>query len=120
MNLKQFKERENTISVFIQDSHMAGSMCDTSDIELFVDRLHRYETTLHRISEIFCSVELTEKQTKRLEEKEKRIEQKVQDIAELLRFKVHTQGDPRGGTIRFNLPSKRSNNWDNETWGIYW
>lgn len=63
---------------------------------------------------------MNEKQTKRLEDKESRIEQKVKDIAELLRFTVHTQGDPRGGTIRFKLPSKRSNNWDNETWGIYW
>jgi hypothetical protein len=120
MNLTQFKERELTISVFIQDAQLTGSMLNTKDIEVFVDRLHRYETTLHRISEIFCSVELTDKQTKRLEEKELRIENKVAGIAELLRFPVHTQGDPRGGTIRFTLPSKRSNNWDRETWGIYW
>ena len=120
MNKQQFKERENTISTFIQDSQLKGSMVNVSDVEMLVDRLHRYETTLHRISEIWCNVELNDKQTKRLEEKESRMEQKVKDIAELLRFEVHCQGDPRGGTIRFKLPSGRSNNWDNETWGIYW
>jgi ribosomal protein S2 len=120
VTIRQFKERENTIATFIQDAQLAGSMLNTSDIENLVDRLHRYETTLHRIAEIWCSVELTEKQAARLEEKESRIEKKVQGIAELLRFKVHTQGDPRGGTIRFTLPSGRSNNWDQETWGIYW
>ena len=44
----------------------------------------------------------------------------VRAIADLLGFKVQFNGDPRGGAIRFVLPSGASNNWDHETWGIYW
>jgi len=117
---KQWKERQDTIATFIQESQRAGSMLSVRDIEDLCDKLHRYETTLHWISEVQCSVEMTEKQEQRLSQKEDRIMQKVRDIAELLKFKVQFNGDPRGGAIRFILPSGRSNGWDGETWGIYW
>ena len=117
---KQWTERQETINCFISEAQNAGSRLSIGDIEEICDKLHRYETTLHRISEIQCSVEMSEKKEKRLDEKEERINQKIQDIAELLKFKVSFQGDPRGGAIRFILPSGRSNGWDSKTWGIYW
>jgi hypothetical protein len=117
---KQWAERQETINCFISEAQAVGSPLSVSDIENICDKLHRYETSLHRISEIQCCIEMSEKETKRLDEKEERINQKVRDIAELLRFKVRFQGDPRGGAIRFILPSGRSNGWDLETWGIYW
>lgn len=120
MNKKQWRERLDTISCFISEAQHAGSMCSVQDIEQFCDLLHRYETTLHRILEIQCSVEMSEKEEKRLSDKEERIEKRVKDIVDLLKFKVQFNGDPRGGAIRFVLPSGRSNGWDQETWEIYW
>jgi len=120
MNKKQWKERQDTIATFIQDAQHAGFMLSVRDIEDLCDKLHRYETTLHRISEVQCSIEMTEKEESRINKKEESTEKRVKAIAELLKFEVRFNGDPRGGAIRFVLPSGRSNNWDNETWGIYW
>lgn len=117
---KQWTERQDTITCFISEAQNAGSMLSIRDIEQFCDLLHRYETTLHRIAEIQCSVEMTEKEETRINKKEETIEKKVQNIAGLLRFKVNFNSDPRGGAIRFVLSSGRSNGWDGETWGIYW
>jgi hypothetical protein len=37
-----------------------------------------------------------------------------------IRYGVIFNGDPRGGSIRFVLPSGKSNGMDGKTWGIYW
>lgn len=102
-----------------------------------LDRLHRYEATLRRINENDCNghprmktecrdgkmfryeVE-DEKWEQRDRKKEISIQNKVKAIADMLGFKVQFNGDPRSGAIRFILPDAQSNNWDNETWGIYW
>jgi hypothetical protein len=114
MNKKQWEERQQTIDKFRELTNIGAGL------DGLVDRLHRYETTLHRISEIQCSVELTEEAEKELEQREEDTENKVKKIAEELGFKVRFNGDPRGGAIRFILPDKSSNGWDRETWGIYW
>ena len=116
MNKKQWQERQDTINCFISEAQHVGSMCTPADVEQFCDRLHRYETTLHRINEMMCNEDITEQTEKQKES----IRQKVRDIADLLKFKVRFNQDPRGRSIRFVLPSGRSNGWDNETWGIYW
>lgn len=79
-------------------------------------KLHYYETALHRLAETACNRDMTKHEEKR----EASIKGKVEAIAKELGFKVGFNGDPRGGTIRFILPSGKSNNWDGETWGIYW
>ena len=85
-----------------------------------LDRLHRYETALHRISERQCSEEMSEAETARVERREAAAEKAVQKIAEAHGLTVRFNGDPRGGAIRLVLPSGKSNNWDGETWGIFW
>ena len=57
---------------------------------------------------------------KRDEKKERNTQRIIQDYAKELGFTVDFNGDPRGGAIRFTLPSGKSNNWDQKTWGIYW
>lgn len=84
--------------------------------EELMRKLHYYETALHRLAETACNRELTQHEEKR----DDSITAKVQAIADQLGFKVRFNGDPRGGAIRFILPSGRSNNWDGQTWGIYW
>ncbi len=86
------------------------------DLEDVLDKLHYYETALHRLAETACNRDMTAHEEKR----EASITTRVKAIAERIGFKVKFNGDPRGGAIRFILPSGKSNNWDGETWGIYW
>ena len=119
MNKKQINEWTETYNRFAEDSHYFASLgwMDCRDI---LNKLHRYESTLHTISEKQCNDEMSEKEELRVSRKEENTENKVREIAEKLGFLVSFNGDPRGGSIRFVLPSGRSNNWDGTTWGIYW
>jgi len=130
---KQIEEYQRTEHRFFEDApHISASRM--SDI---LNKVHRYETTLHRINENDCNghprmkIEHRDGKTyrfevediawaKRDEKKEASIQKKVQDIADELKFQVQFNGDPRGGAIQFVLPSKKSNSWNNEVWGIFW
>ena len=81
-----------------------------------LDRIHRYERNLHGLFETACNRDLTAAEQNRV----MAIKVAVTNIADTLGFKVRFNSDPRGGAIRFVLPSGKSNNWDGETWGIYW
>ena len=121
MNLKQFKEREMTIAVLIQNAQINGSMLTGSpssvrDIEKLVDTLHRYETTLHRLFTEKCNRELNQDEINKIQNTKNH----VLCIADMFKIPVYFNDDPRGGAIRFILPSKRSNNMGGEDWGIYW
>lgn len=81
-----------------------------------MDSLHYHETALHHLAETACNRELTPKEIK----KQHKLEFHVWGLVELLGLNVKFNHDPRGGYIRLLLPSKDHNNWDGETWGIYW
>lgn len=81
-----------------------------------LDNIHRLERNLHGLFETACNRDLTDTENTRIES----IESAVRTMAGILGFQVRFNRDPRGGAIRFVLPSGRSNNWDGETWGIYW
>lgn len=105
------QEYESTLKQFlIEAPHIKNK-----EMELILRKLHRYETTLHRLAEKECNEGLTKEDR----EKEEKTEKSVKLMAVRLRFKVQFNGDPRGGAIRFTLPSKRSNNWGGD-WSINW
>ena len=130
---KQAEEYQITEYQFFEDApHISASR-----MRVILDRLHRYETTLQRINENDCNghpKQVTEYRDgkmyrydiedqdwlKRDQKKELNAQKIIQEYAEELGFKVDFNGDPRGGAIRFTLPSSKSNNWDQKTWGIYW
>ena len=121
MNLKQYKEREMTIAVLIKNAQINGSLLTGSpssvrDIEKLVDRLHRYETTLHRLFTEKCNRELNQDEINKIQNTKNH----VLCVADMFKIPVYFNDDPRGGAIRFILPSKRSNNMGGEDWGIYW
>jgi dsDNA-specific endonuclease/ATPase MutS2 len=116
---KQIEEYQETYNQFSEDSTYFHSL-GYGDSKDLLDRLHRYETSLHTINERWCNEEMSDKTVQSLEKREKNIEDKVKEISDKLGFSVSFNGDPRGGTIRFILPSGKSNNWDGQTWGIYW
>jgi hypothetical protein len=127
VNKHQREEWARTEQAFIEDSpRVFGEMSFRGRNEV-LDSLHRYEATLHRISENECNGwditgrgDESKEWRERDEKKAARIEAKVSELAERLGFKVNFNGDPRGGSIRFVLPSGRSNGWDSTSWGIYW
>lgn len=62
-----------------------------------IERLLSAATTLHRLSEVSCSVEVSDRETKRMERREKSAEARVRAIvAEVPGASVDFQGDPRG------------------------
>ena len=132
MTKKQLEDYRETLNTFEKESSFTpNEMYDA------LDTIHRAETTLHRIAENHCNghpkrrVEYRDGKQfvydvedldwlARDEKTEARLEAKIKGITKQLGFKVDFNGDPRGGTIRFTLPSGKSNNWDGETWGVYW
>lgn len=109
----------------------------TMNVRRVLDTLHRYETTLHRINENDCNghprmkTEYRDGKMYRFEvedeawaardaKKEQSIQSKVVDLLKPYGIDVKFNGDPRGGAIRMLLPDHSSNEWDGETWGIYW
>jgi hypothetical protein len=134
---KQEKEHYKRIENKFLELFYNYPKVDGNKIRILLDKLHRYETTLHRISENQCNGHprmITEirdgkmyryqvedqKWVERDAKKEEVIEKKVVDLLQQYNIEVRFNGDPRGGAIRMLLPDHTSNNWDNESWGIYW
>lgn len=111
MNKVQRENYTRTLLAFLGDS--GKTQVEISNI---LSQLHRYEVTLSRYNEIQCMRDMTPYEVKREESTMNR----VKIIAEFLGFGVYFNGDPRGYAIRFLLPSKRSNNWDGESWCLNW
>ncbi len=60
-------------------------------------RLLSAATTLHRLAEVSCSVEVSDRETARMERREASAEARVRSIvAEVPGATVEMQGDPRG------------------------
>jgi hypothetical protein len=106
-------------------------------IRTILNRLHRYEATFQRINENDCNghprmkTEMRDgkrytfevedlKWAERDAKKEASLQKKCIALLAPFGIKVQFNGDPRGGAIRMLLPDNTSNNWDGETWGIYW
>jgi hypothetical protein len=134
---KQNKEWSDTYNQFGEESEYFSSLNGWDDKSALLAELHRYETTLNRINNNDCNghpktvieyrdgkkYEYQVENTQWMEwdaKKEISTQGKVRDIAQKLGFSVFFNGDPRGGAIRFILPSGKSNNWDQKSWGIYW
>lgn len=113
---QQREEYTNTLLKFLHIVNEKNLPLTQSQVSCDLEWLHRQETTLHRLAEVACNRDMT----KREERKEERIEQQVIALLTQYGIDVRFNGDPRGSAIRMILPGKESNNWDHETWGIYW
>ena len=107
MTRKELHEYAATFYQFkMESNHLV--MLDT------IDRLHRLERQLTVLNETACNRDLTPAEASKM----KHLADSVLNIAGNLGFRVRFNSDPRGGAIRFLLPSGKSNNWDGETWGF--
>lgn len=116
---RQIEEYNTTYNQFAEDSAVFAALM-WSEASNILDEIHRANTSLHTINERQCCEEMSEATATRLEKREEKIKERITKLAERLGFGVYFNGDPRGGAVRFILPSGRSNNWDGESWGVYW
>jgi hypothetical protein len=133
---KQMEEYQRIEHKFLELFYQYPKVTST-EIRSLLDKLHRYEKTLHRIAENDCNghprmkteyrdgktyrYEVEDLEwTQRDEKKEKSIQEKVIALLKPYNIEVRFNGDPRGGYIRMLLPDHSSNGWDGESWGIYW
>jgi len=136
MNKQQIEDYQRIESKFLDLFYQYPKITGT-EIRILLDKLHRYEKTLHRINENECNghprskIEYRDGKMYRYDvedlqwaerdaKKEVSIQNKVRELLKPYNIEVKFNGDPRGGAIRMLLPDQSSNGWDNETWGIYW
>jgi hypothetical protein len=112
MNAQEQREYTATLLRFLEESEVKNPM----EMQDLLAKLRRYEIILNRISTHECNGDISERE----KTQETRTENKVKTIAAQLGFKVDFNGDCRGATIKFYLPSKRANSWDGESWCIFW
>lgn len=133
---KQMEEYQRIESKFLDLCYEDPRVTSTT-ISALLDKLHRYETTLHRIAENDCNghprmkTEFRNGKVYRFAEedaawaardakKKASIQSRVVELLKPYGIDVKFNGDPRGGAIRMLLPDHSSNGWDGESWGIYW
>ena len=90
---------------------------DYSEAEQICALLSRAEFTLHRLAEIECSVELTERGQRQLEAKQERLIATAKKRAEQLRAELVTSGDPRGAILRLLWPLNEAGERPYNSWG---
>ena len=110
-------ERTNTLLKLLGKVSEWNLPLDQTRVSSDIDWLHRQELTLHRLSENQCN---SESWGIKDEKKREAIKERVRTLLELYHIPVQFNNDPRGGSIRMILGDHISNNWDGETWGIYW
>lgn len=91
-----------------------------NDGKPFAEKLLRYGATLGRLAEEQCNGyqdrngNWDEKATERSERKEERIERKVTELCAEWGCKPVFQGDPRGNTLKIQVPDGYTNDWGKE------
>lgn len=91
----------------------AGEDCDVRRI---AELLCRHGKTYARLQEIWCNVEMTERQEKYWQRRESLIERRIRQLCTELGpdFEPIFDGDPRGNTVKVKVPSGRTNDWGKE------
>jgi len=96
------KNREEFIGVVLKEK---GGTLDAAQ------RLMRCATTIQRVRELECSVEMSEAEAARVAKRSESAEKRAAKIAATFGAKILTQGDPRGYCLKLKLKSGRHNTW---------
>lgn len=120
MATKKLTQTKNTIKKLTPRQDFLRRVCEASKranvenpkLEVLVRRLAvelwNMGPRSHFLAEAACNRELTERETKRDEEMDAR----VVAIGKELGLKAYRQGDPRGWTIRVEVPQDLADCWD--------
>ena len=117
------KAREEFVSLIAQHSGETwkdGQRIQDISVFQFAQKLMRYGATLGRIAENQCNGYQTfdykwdEKAAKRDEAKEERIQKHVAELCAAFGCKPVFQGDPRGNTLKIQVPDGYTNDFGHE------
>ena len=106
MTKKAMNQRDNMIFRLLSITESKGISFNFFEMRDIIDRLHRYESTLHTIAERYCNEEMNEIEMARLERKESNTQKKVIELLKTIGVgenKVEFSGDPRGCIISMKL-----------------
>lgn len=101
-------------------------MGTTDEIERTCSLIARHARTYNRMQEIWCSVEMDERQEARLTRRETALERRLADLVGQLpetddgALRVAFSGDPRGHCVKLTLPTgyrRHADVWDGESIG---
>lgn len=95
------RDRENFILV-----------CAKNNVPADVARLvMRHANTCQRIAAVFCSVELSDRETKRLEKQDASCSRRISEVLAPYNVTADFQGDPRGSVVKVCFPGGQRNDW---------
>ncbi len=83
-------------------------------IERWCSRIMRVSTTLQRLAEESCNIEMNEKQAARHDRKDDQAEALAKRILAEVGMTALIGGDPRGAAIKIKVPSGKTNDWGQE------
>lgn len=112
---KEMERFNKHLNVFLEE--LQESELDYLQIKQKLETLVTINSSLNRLNEMACNMELSNRQEKRQEN----LEDQAIAIIESLGFKGDTHRDPRGDAIMVYLPSGKYNSFDGESYriGIY-
>jgi hypothetical protein len=113
---QQQEAYDNTFEIFSRNCTLPSDR-----IYQIMDLLHRHETTLSRINDMWTSVEMSQKREAEVKKQEASCERRVKELVEELGFTVEIDGDPRGFAFLIYFPNdKATNSFGGEGWGMNW
>lgn len=95
---REFEEFVVLIAKELGDSDQAPRLCHA---------LRRYATTHCRLAENACNHGLSPRE----EREDERTEKRITELCQPHGIKPIFQGDPRGATVKLQVPSGRTNDW---------
>jgi hypothetical protein len=105
--MHEYTDTENAI--------VEASGVERSRVRELLPMLRRCEMQLNKLNEVECSGDLSPAQLRTRTAYQREAKRDAKELGCSVRF----NGDPRGAAIRLLLPDGRSNNWDGETWCMY-
>lgn len=122
------REREDKLKIAFKTKEAiqkaSGNDIDVFNVINILDYLHRQETTLTRLNEVVCSIEMNEETENKVQKRIENAERRAKQALAKYGIKITTQRDPRGNAVRLHLKEltddKYFNSWDGETTVLCW
>lgn len=104
------KDREEFIAI------MQAEFPDrsTGEVLTMARQFMRYSATSNRLAETICSVDLGPAGNERIAREDEANDARIEALAAKWGMKAVLSGDPRGCTVKLQVPSGRTNDWGQE------
>lgn len=111
MSVKE--EHDSFVRRVVTASLRAGKLTSQRKATVLANRLWNMRIRSSRLAEAACNRGLSEREDRI----DTQMDETVKNIGEQLGLVAYRQGDPRGWTIRVEVPRDLADNWDGKTTG---